>query len=85
MIEGIIMALIYIIVVVIVAYIVIWVIGQLGLAIPPQIIKLVWLIVALLCVLLLLRVLLPPLGIKVGDLAPTPLLQVAEKVLAARV
>jgi hypothetical protein len=63
MIEAVIMTLIYICLVVLVVYVVFWVIEQLGVPIPAQVQKIVWIIVALICLLLLVRMLLPALKI----------------------
>lgn len=59
--EAVIRALIWICCVVLAVYLVVWVLGALGLAIPAMVMKVVWVIVVLLCILVLLRVLVPPL------------------------
>lgn len=59
MVESIIMLLIYICLVVGVCWLVIWVLGQLGVALPPQVIKIFWVIVVLIVILLLYRMLAP--------------------------
>lgn len=61
MIEAIILTLIYICLVVAVMWLVIWVLEQLGVPVPPVIIKIGWVIVALVCILLFYKLLLAPL------------------------
>lgn len=62
MFESVIMLLIYICLVVGACWLVIWVLGQLGVALPPQVIKIFWVIVVLIVILLLYRMLAPALG-----------------------
>lgn len=62
MVETIIMLLIYICLVVGVCYLVIWVLGQLGIALPDMVIKVFWIIVVLIVILLLYRALAPIIG-----------------------
>lgn len=59
--ESIIILLIYIALVVGVAYLVIWVLGQLGVALPPMVVKVFWVIVVLVIILLLWRMIGPAL------------------------
>lgn len=59
MVETVIMLLIQIALVVGLVYIVLWVLGQLGIAIPPMIEKVLWVIVVLIVLLLLWRALGP--------------------------
>lgn len=59
--ESIIVLLIYIALVVGVAYLVIWVLGQLGVALPPMVVKVFWVIVVLVIILLLWRMIGPAL------------------------
>jgi hypothetical protein len=61
MIEAVIMTLIYICLIALVVYLAFWVLSQIGVGLPPQAIKIIWVVVALICLLLILRVLLPPL------------------------
>lgn len=58
MIESIIMLLIYIAIIALVFYLVIYVLGVIGVALPPKVIQIIWLIFALIVVLWLVRVLL---------------------------
>lgn len=62
MFESIIMLLIYIALVVGAAFLVIWVLGQLGVPLPPNIVKVFWVIVVLIIILLLWRILGPALS-----------------------
>jgi hypothetical protein len=61
MVEAIVMLLIYICLVVGVCYLVIWVLEQLGIAVPAQVIKILWVVVVLIVILLLYRTLAPVL------------------------
>jgi hypothetical protein len=63
MVEGVIMLLIYLAIVCLVVYVALWVLGELGIALPPQVVKIIWIIVVLVALLLLLRLVLPSLGI----------------------
>jgi hypothetical protein len=60
MIEAVITLLIYICVLALVVYLVIWVLGAIGVPIPAMVLKIVWIIFALMCLLMVLRLL--PLG-----------------------
>lgn len=62
MVETLIMLLIYICLVVGACWLVIWVLGQLGISLPDQVIKIFWVIVVLIVILLLWRALAPALG-----------------------
>jgi len=55
MFEGIILLLIQICFVAILAYIVIWVLGVLGVELPPRVVQIFWVIVVLIVILLLYR------------------------------
>ena len=61
MIEGLIMLLIYICLVVGACWLVMWVLEQLGITLPPQVVKVFWVIVVLIVILLLYRTLAPVL------------------------
>lgn len=69
LIETVILAMIWLVVLAIVVYIVIYVLGQIGVVIPPQIIKLLWLIVMLVALLMLVRLILPATGLRFGEQA----------------
>jgi hypothetical protein len=62
MFESVIMLLIYICLVVGACWLVIWVLGQLGVTLPDQVVKIFWVIVVLIVILLLYRMLAPMLG-----------------------
>jgi hypothetical protein len=62
MFEPLILLLIQICIVVGACYLVIWVLTQLGVALPAQVIKIFWVIVVLIVILLLYRALMPMLG-----------------------
>jgi len=64
MIESVIMLLIYICLVVGVCWLVIWVLGQLGIALPAQVVKIFWVIVVLIVILLLYKMLAPALHLR---------------------
>lgn len=67
MIEAVVMGLIYLCVLVIAIYLIIWVLGQLGIAIPDNIMKVIWVIVVLVAILIIVRTILPGMGIRVGQ------------------
>lgn len=60
--ESIILLLIYICVVVAVAWLVLWVLGQLGLELPPMVVKIFWVVVILIVILLLWRMIGPTIS-----------------------
>ena len=64
MVESVIMLLIYICLVVGVCWLVIWVLGQLGIALPAQVVKIFWVIVVLIVILLLYKMLAPALHLR---------------------
>jgi hypothetical protein len=73
MITGIITALIYIVLLAIVVYLIIWVLQIVGVALPPKIVQLIWVVFALIVLLILVQVLLGggmP-GLKLGRAALT--------------
>jgi hypothetical protein len=59
MIEAVIYALIYLALVVLAIYVVLWIIGELGIALPAQVIKIIWIIVALVAILIIVQTVLP--------------------------
>jgi len=63
MLEAVVMGLIYIAIVVLVVYVALWVLEQLGLPLPAQVIKIIWVIVALVALLVILRLVLPGIGL----------------------
>ncbi len=62
MVESIILLLIYIALVVGLAWLVLWVLGQLGVSIPPPVVKVFWIIVVLVIVLIFWRLVGPSLS-----------------------
>lgn len=62
MFESIILLLIQICFVVAIAYIVIWVLGSLGVALPEKVVQIFWIIVVLIIILLLYRMLAPSMS-----------------------
>lgn len=63
MIESLITLLIYVCILALVIYVVIWVLGEIGVTLPPQVVKIIWIIVALIVLLWLARVVLSAGGI----------------------
>jgi len=61
MFESIILLLIQIALVVLAAYVVIWFLGQIGVALPHMVVQIFWAIVVLIVILLLYRMLAPAL------------------------
>ena len=59
MIESVIYALIYLALVVLAVYVVLWVLGELGIALPPQVVKILWVIVVLVAILIIVQIVLP--------------------------
>jgi hypothetical protein len=66
MIEAVIMGLIYLCLLVIAIYLVIWVLQQLGIAIPENVLKIIWVIVVLVAILVLVKTVLPGMGVRLG-------------------
>lgn len=64
MLETIIVMLIYLALLALAVYLVLWVLGEIGLTIPPQVLKIVWVVVILVAVLIIVRTVLPGLGLK---------------------
>lgn len=62
MVETVLILLIQICFVAALCWLVIWVLGQLGIAVPAQVIKILWVIVILVVILLLYRALGPMFG-----------------------
>lgn len=55
MLTTVIMTLIWLCVLALVVWLVIWVLGEIGLVLPPQVIKIIWVIAALIAILLILN------------------------------
>lgn len=63
MIETIITTLIYICLLAVAIYLVIWVLQTVaGIELPPKVVQIIWVVFVLICVLLLVRLLLPHMG-----------------------
>ncbi len=62
MIEAVIRALIYILVLAAAVFLVLWVMSIIGVALPVMVVQIIWAIFALVCVLVLFRLLRPHAG-----------------------
>ena len=51
--------MIYLALVVLAVYVVLWVLGELGIALPPQVVKILWVIVVLVAILIIVQIVLP--------------------------
>lgn len=70
MIEAIIYALIYICLLALVIYLILWVLGTVvGVALPPKVVQIIWVIFALVCILILVQLVLPRAGFRLGHSA----------------
>lgn len=69
MIEYVIMILIYLCLLAVAFYLIIWVLEQLGITIPPQVMKILWVIVVFLAILMIVKVL-TGAGIRLGMMTP---------------
>lgn len=71
MIEGIIYALIYICLLALAIYLILWVLGTVvGIALPPKVVQIIWVIFILVCVLILVQLVLPRAGFRLGAMLP---------------
>ena len=61
MIEAVIYAMIYLALVVLAVYVILWIIGELGIQLPAQVVKILWLIVALVALLIIVQTVVPGL------------------------
>jgi hypothetical protein len=59
MIEAVIYGLIYLALLVLAVYIILWVVGELGITLPPQVVKIIWVIVVLVALLIIVQAVLP--------------------------
>src|SRR5262245_48002710 len=66
MIESIITLLIYVCLLALVVYLIIWVLGVIGVPLPEKVIQIIWVIVALIVVLMILQTILPRFGVKIA-------------------
>lgn len=63
MLEAVVMFLIWCCVAALVIYLILWVLGDvIGLALPPKVIQILWVIFALIVILMLVQLLLPHVG-----------------------
>ena len=62
MFEAIVMMLIYICLIVAVCYLVIYVLGAIGVTLPPQVVKIFWIVVGLIVLLMLWRMVGPEIS-----------------------
>ena len=69
MIEAVIYGLIYLALLVLAVYVILWVLGELGVSLPPQVVKIIWLIVALVALLIIVQAVLPGLRFPGGRAA----------------
>ena len=71
MIEAIITTLIYVCLLAIAIYLILWVIQSIaGISLPPKVIQIIWIVFVLVCLLLLVRLLLPHSGLHLGGMLP---------------
>lgn len=71
MIEGVIYGLIYICLLALAIYLILWVLGTVvGIALPPKVVQIIWVIFILVCVLILVQMVLPRAGFRLGALLP---------------
>lgn len=70
MIESIIMLLIQLCLLALVVYLVLWVLEKIGIVLPEKVVQILWVIVVLVAILLILRVVLPSLGVKLVSMLP---------------
>ena len=61
MVESLVYGLIYLSLVVLLVYVALWVIGELGITLPPQVVKIIWVIVVLVAILIIVQTVLPSL------------------------
>lgn len=59
MVESLIVLLIYVAVLCLVVYLVFWILAALGISLPAQVVKIIWIIVALVVLLMMLRAIVP--------------------------
>lgn len=60
--EGILWALIHIAVAALIVWLVLYVLGEVGVPLPAQVVKIIWIIFGLLCLIYLLRAVVPLMG-----------------------
>jgi hypothetical protein len=68
MIEAVIMALIYICLLALAIFLILWVLQSVvEIALPPKVVQIIWVIFVLVCVLILVQIVLPRAGFRLGD------------------
>ena len=72
MIEAVVSGLIMLCILVICVYLIEFVLSALGIAIPANIMKIIWVIVILVAILILVRTILPGMGIRLGKVNSCP-------------
>jgi hypothetical protein len=71
MIEAIITTLIYVCLLAAAIYIILWVISSVaGIQLPPKVVQIIWIVFVLICLLLIVRLLLPHMGKLAGAMLP---------------
>ena len=69
MIEGIIYALIYICLLALAIYLIMWVLDTVvGISMPPKVVQIIWVIFILICILIIVQMVLPRAGFRLGAL-----------------
>lgn len=63
--------LITLVILAIAVYLVIWVLEMIGIALPPKVVQLLWVLVVLVAILLIVRAIGPEFGIRLGGRALT--------------
>jgi hypothetical protein len=71
--TAVITLLIYVCVFAIIIYLIVWVLGQLGIPLPAQVLKILWIIFALIVILLIARVLIGSGGLALPGISALPL------------
>lgn len=61
MVESVVYALIYLALLILIMYLILWTLEQLGVALPPQVVKILWIIIALIAVLIIVQTVIPSL------------------------
>lgn len=64
MFESILIALIYIALIALAVYIALWVLGEIGIQLPPQVVKIIWVVAVLVILLVLFQTLSPVLKLR---------------------
>lgn len=62
MIESLIVLLIYVAIFALVVWLILWVLGIIGVSLPPRVVQIIWVIFALVVLLMIVRAMLPASG-----------------------